>query len=69
VYYDILNYFVDLAERDGLTIQDMADALGVEKEELQKLFSEPKDWTLAQISDLLLAMGAELKHKVVPIDE
>ena len=68
VYNDVLVRFVELAKKEGLTKRRIAQALGKDEGQLSRLFSEPANWTLATISDLLLAMHAELSHEVVSID-
>ena len=68
VYYDVIERFVELAEKRGLMKRDIARALGKDEGQISRNFAKPGNWTLSSISDLLLAMGAELSLEVVPID-
>ena len=68
VYYDVIERFVELAEKRGLMKRDIARALGKDEGQISRYFAKPGNWTLSSISDLLLAMGAELSLEVVPID-
>jgi transcriptional regulator with XRE-family HTH domain len=42
------------------TLQQLADALGVNKSAVSRGFSEPQNWTIDKLSDMADALGVEL---------
>lgn len=69
VFHSVLASFVELAKSKGLTKKELAKRLNKDPAQLTRWFSGPGNWTLDTISDLLLAMGAEMKHEIVPIND
>jgi transcriptional regulator with XRE-family HTH domain len=69
VYQAILRHFSQQAESVGLTKSDIASALGKERSQISRWFAGPANLELDTISDLLLAMGAEMDHEIVGLDE
>jgi hypothetical protein len=67
IYHDVLERFAEMAEESGFTKKQLAVASGKDAAQITRLFAEPGNWTLATVSDLLLAMGAQLDHSVVLI--
>lgn len=67
IFQSVLSYFNEIAENEGLTKKDIAKLLDKDPAQITRWFSGPKNWTLDTISDLLLAMGAEIKHEIVPL--
>lgn len=65
----VIAYFSDRAESEGLTKRDVATLLDKEPSQITRWLSGPGNWTLDTISDLLLAMGAELDFGIVPLNE
>jgi len=69
IFQSILAYFADVAKEGKLTKKDMANLLGKDPAQITRWFSGPNNWTLDTISDLLLAMDAELKHDIVSLHD
>ena len=69
IFQSILAYFNDLAKEQGLTKKDLATLLNKDPAQITRWFSGPKNWTLDTISDLLLAMDAEIKHDIVSLHD
>ena len=69
IFQSALAYFVDVAKERNLTKKDIAKLLDKDPAQITRWFSGPNNWTLDTISDLLLAMGAEMTHEIVSLDE
>ena len=69
IFQSVLSYFADLAKEKNLAKKDIANLLDKDPSQITRWFSGPNNWTLDTISDLLLAMDAELKHEIVPLHE
>jgi DNA-binding phage protein len=69
VFQSVVAYFADQAERYGLTKSSIADSLGKDRSQISRWFSGPGNWGLDTVSDLLLAMGAEMDHDIVSLNE
>jgi len=67
IYLDVVQRFAELAEQSGFTKKQLAEAVGKDAAQINRLFAEPGNWTLATISDLLLGMGCKLDHRVSSI--
>ena len=68
IYQSVLEYFVSLVEKRQLTKKEIAQKLGKDPAQITRWFNAPGNWKLDTVSDLLLAMGAEMKHEVVSIE-
>jgi len=66
VFSEVLAYYAKVAAESGYRKCDIADALGKEPSQISRWFSEPANWTLDTVSDLLLALGAEMEFGIVP---
>jgi len=69
VYHDVLERYYELARDQDLTQKRVAELIGKDVGQVCRYFAKPGNWTLSTVSDLLLAMGAELSLKVVLIHE
>ncbi len=69
IFQSVLSYFTDVAKQKNLTKKDIANLLNKDPAQITRWFSSPNNWTLDTISDLLLAMDAELKHEIVSLHE
>ena len=67
IFQSALAYFVELAKEKNLTKKDMANLLDKDPAQITRWFAGPNNWTLDTISDLLLAMDAELKYEIVSL--
>lgn len=68
VFQSVVAFFAQEAEKRSLTKSEIAEALGKDRSQITRWFSGPGNWELDTISDLLLAMGAEMDHQIVPLD-
>ncbi len=66
VYQSVMAYFAACAERDGLTKARIAALLQRDPASITRWLSGPGNWTLDTVSDLLLAMNAEMSNEVIP---
>ena len=69
IFQSALAYFAEVAKERNLTKKDIAKLLDKDPAQITRWFSGPNNWTLDTISDLLLAMGAEMKHEIVSLDK
>lgn len=68
-FYDaVISRFVALAKTEGLTKKQLAQRLGKSPAQITKLLKGSTNMQMDTISDLLLAMGAEIRPEVVSID-
>ena len=68
IYHDVIERFYELAQKEGLSKRRIAELLDKDAGQINRLFKKPGNWTLETISDLLIAMRAELTHGVIPIE-
>lgn len=66
VYEQVLELFLEKAQL-GFTKKDLAQKLGKNAAQITRWLSGPGNWTLDTISDLLLAMGAEIQFRTVEL--
>lgn len=69
VYAAVVALFSRLVETQNITKREIAYRLSKEPAQITRWFSGPSNWTLDTVSDLLLAMGAELDYKDVQIGQ
>lgn len=69
VFQSVIAYFAEQAEARGLTKRDIAKLLNRDPAQITRWLSGPSNWTLDTISDLLLAMKAELEINIVAFDD
>lgn len=69
VFGDIAAFFVEEAERRGITKKDIADALRRDPSQITRWLSAPSNLTLDTISDLLLALGAEMDYSICRFED
>ena len=69
VYQSVMAYFARCAERTGVTKAQISKSLDRDPASISRWFSGPGNWTLDIVSDLLLAMDAEMSDDVVPFSE
>lgn len=69
VFQSVIAYFAKLAEHEGLTKKDLAERLQKDPAQITRWFSGPSNWTLDTISDLLLAMDAEMQYSITPFSK
>ncbi len=69
IFQSTLAYFSTAAKERNMTKKDLANLLNKDPAQITRWFHGPNNWTLDTLSDLLLAMDAELKHEIVPLPE
>ena len=69
IFQAVVGYFAAQSEEFGLTKKEIALRLDKNPSQITRWFGEAGNWELDTISDLLIAMGAEMKHTIVPIKE
>lgn len=65
VYQAVIAFFAKKAEEHGITKKDLAIRFDRDPAQITRWFSGPGNWTLDTISDLLLAMDAEMRHEIL----
>jgi hypothetical protein len=65
VYGALANYFAEEAAAGRISKGKLAELLGKDRAQITRWLSEPSNLELDTISDILLAMGAEMDHRVV----
>src|SRR3990167_9383585 len=68
IYQAVISHFAKKAE-EGLTKKEVAEILKKDPAQITRWLSGPGNLTLDTISDLFLAMGAEMKHEVISLGE
>jgi hypothetical protein len=61
----LLEFFIEEAERINVTRKDWAEAAGKDPAQLTRWLTSPSNFELDTLSDLLLALGAEMEHRIV----
>lgn len=64
VYGELAAYFAEEAAAGRITKSKLAELLGKDPAQITRWLSEPSNLELDTISDILLAMGAEMDHRV-----
>jgi hypothetical protein len=69
VFTALVAFFAEEAERRGVTKKQLAEALSKEPSQITRWLSAPSNFELDTLSDLLLALGAEMDHRIVRFTE
>jgi transcriptional regulator with XRE-family HTH domain len=69
VFTSLVEFFAQEAERRGVTKKDLAESLSKDPSQITRWLSAPSNFELDTLSDLLLALGAEMDHRIVRFDE
>ena len=67
IYSELIAHYVKMSKTSGLKKHHLAALLGKDRAQITRLLSEPSNLTLDTISDLLLAMDAELEVQITPV--
>jgi hypothetical protein len=65
VFTELVRFFADEAERRQITKKDLAEALAKDPAQITRWLSAPSNFELDTLSDILLALGAEMDHRIV----
>lgn len=65
VFAAIAALFAEEAGKGNISKKELAEILGKDPAQITRWLSEPRNLELDTISDMLLAMGAEMDHSVV----
>jgi hypothetical protein len=69
VFQEVLRHFAKCVDEKQISKKAIAEKLGKDPSQITRWFAAPTNWTLDTISDLLLAMDAEMDFTVVPFAE
>lgn len=69
LFDELTRYFAARAEHDGITKRDIARKLKRDPAQITRWLSQPTNLTLDTVSDLLLAMGAEMDCEIRAFDD
>lgn len=69
VFAALAQLFADEAEKGGISKKELAEILGKSPSQITRWLAAPSNFELDTISDLLLAMGAEMDHRIVRFSE
>lgn len=69
VFEKLVSFFAAEAERTGITKKALAEMLDRDPAQITRWLSAPGNLTLDSISDLLLALGAEMDYDVAKFSE
>ncbi len=64
-----MRFFAEEAERRGLTKRELAAALDKDPAQITRWLAAPSNFELDTLSDILLALGAEMQHRIVRIED
>ena len=65
VFTELVQFFAGEAERRQITKKDLAEALAKDPAQITRWLSAPSNFELDTLSDILLALGAEMDHRIV----
>ncbi|WP_143099558.1 helix-turn-helix domain-containing protein [Bradyrhizobium sp. cf659] len=65
VFTALVEFFAQEAERRGITKKQLAESLSKDPSQVTRWLSSPSNFELDTLSDLLLALDAELDHRIV----
>ena len=69
VFEQVIRHFAEKAESEHITKKHLAQKLGKDPSQITRWLAAPTNWTLDTISDLLLAMDAEMNFQIAPFSE
>ena len=69
VFAAIAQLFAEEAEKGEISKKELAELLGRDPSQITRWLSAPSNFELDTISDILLALGAEMDHRVVRFAE
>lgn len=65
VFTQLVSFFEEEANNRGITKRDLAAALDKDAAQLNRILKHPSNLTLETISDLLVALDAEMETRIV----
>jgi hypothetical protein len=65
VFAALVAFFADEAKRRGISKKELATALSKDPSQITRWLSAPSNFELDTLSDILLAMDAEMEHRIV----
>ena len=68
IFEEVVQAFAERFERNGFKKSDLAAAIGRSPSLVNKWLNAPTNWTIDTISDVLLAIGAEMQPSVTVYD-
>ncbi|MDP1547854.1 MAG: helix-turn-helix transcriptional regulator [Anaerolineales bacterium] len=65
VFTELVQFVADEAERRGITKRELAEVVERDPAQITRWLSAPSNFELDTLSDILLALGAEMDHRIV----
>jgi hypothetical protein len=65
VFTALVEFFAQEAERRGVTKKDLAQTLSKNPSQITRWLSAPSNFELDTLSEILLALDAEMEHRIV----
>jgi hypothetical protein len=65
VFSSLVELFANEAAHTGVTKKDLAEALSKDPSQITRWLSAPSNFELDTLSDILLALGAQMEHRIV----
>ncbi len=69
VFEQVIRHFAEKARAEHISKKHLAQKLGKDPSQITRWLAAPTNWTLDTISDLLLAMDAEMNFQIAPFSE
>jgi Helix-turn-helix len=69
VFTDLVRFYAEEAERTGITRKELSELIGKDPAQITRWLSAPSNFELDTLSDVLLALGAEMDHRIVRFSE
>src|SRR3979409_931840 len=69
VFTSLVELFAQEAASRGVTKKQLAETLSKDPSQITRWLSAPSNFELDTLSDLLLALGAEMDHKIVSFSD
>ena len=69
VFTELARFYAEEVERRGITKKDLAAALSKDPAQITRWLSAPSNFELDTLSDILLALDAEMDHRIVRFDD
>src|ERR1700738_617125 len=65
VFTALVEFFAQEAERRGVTKKQLAESLSKDPSQITRWLSAPSNFEIDTLSDILLALDAEMDHRIV----
>jgi len=69
VFTELVRFFAEEADRRNITKKELAAILEKDPAQITRWLSAPSNFELDTLSDILLALGAEIDHRIVRFED